>query len=58
MKHLTEFEIIESVKRGNQTDFSLLIDLYKDRAYNLLKRMLKNEITPHTTLQTHVYENN
>ena len=44
MKHLSEFEIIESVKRGNQSDFSLLIDMYKDRAYTLLKRMLRNEM--------------
>lgn len=44
MKKLTEIEIIDSVKRGNQADFSLLIDLYKDRAFSLLKRMLKNEM--------------
>lgn len=44
MKNLTETEIIDSVKRGNQADFSLLIDLYKDKAFSLLKRMLKNEM--------------
>lgn len=44
MKNLTEIEIIDSVKRGNQADFSLLIDLYKDKAFSLLKRMLKNEM--------------
>ncbi len=44
MKNLTEAEIIDSVKRGNQADFALLIDLYKDKAFSLLKRMLKNEM--------------
>lgn len=44
MKNLTELEIIESVKRGNQTDFTLLVDMYKDRAFSLLKRLLKNEM--------------
>lgn len=44
MKQLSEFEIIESVKRGNQADFSLLIDMYKDRGYTLLKKMLKNQM--------------
>lgn len=44
MKNLTDSEIIESVKRGNQADFSLLIDRYKDKAFSLLRRMLKNEM--------------
>lgn len=44
MKNLSEIEIIESVKRGNQADFSLLIDKYKDKAFSLLKRLLKNEM--------------
>jgi len=44
MKKLTENEIIESVKKGNHGDFALLIDIYKDRAYSLLKKMLKNEM--------------
>ncbi|MBN1301588.1 MAG: sigma-70 family RNA polymerase sigma factor [Melioribacteraceae bacterium] len=44
MKNLSEFEIIESIKRGNQSDFSLLVDRYKDRAYSLLKRILKDDM--------------
>ncbi len=44
MKDISEFEIIESVKRGNQADFSLLVDKYKDRAFTLLRRMLKNDM--------------
>jgi len=51
MKKLTENEIIESVKKGNHGDFALLIDLYKDRAYNLLKKMLKNEMDAEEALQ-------
>jgi len=51
MNKLTENEIIESVKKGNHGDFALLIDLYKDRAYNLLKKMLKNEMDAEEALQ-------
>ncbi|PIQ08510.1 MAG: RNA polymerase [Ignavibacteriales bacterium CG18_big_fil_WC_8_21_14_2_50_31_20] len=51
MKKLTENEIIESVKKGNHGDFALLIDIYKDRAYSLLKKMLKNEMDAEEALQ-------
>ncbi len=51
MKKLSEKEIIDSVKRGNEADFSLLIDLYKDRAFTLLKRMLKNDMDAEEALQ-------
>lgn len=51
MKKLTDIEIIESVKRGNEADFALLIDRYKDRAFSLLRRMLKNEMDAEETLQ-------
>lgn len=51
MKNLTEHEIIESVKRGNHGDFALLVDLYKDRAFTLLKKMLKNEMDAEEALQ-------
>jgi len=51
MKNLTELEIIESVKKGNHGDFSLLIDIYKDRAFTLLKKMLKNEMDAEEALQ-------
>ena len=51
MKNLTELEIIESVKKGNHGDFSLLIDIYKDRAFTLLKKMLKNEMDAEESLQ-------
>lgn len=51
MKHLSDIEIIESVNRGNTPDFSLLIDRYKDKAFSLLKRMLKNEMDAEEVLQ-------
>ena len=51
MRKLSEQEIIDSVKRGNQSDFALLVDLYKDKAFSLLKRMLKNEMDAEEALQ-------
>lgn len=51
MKNLTDIEVIESVKRGNHQDYSLLIDRYKDKAFSLLKRMLKNEMDAEEVLQ-------
>ncbi|MBU1099778.1 MAG: sigma-70 family RNA polymerase sigma factor [Bacteroidetes bacterium] len=51
MKKLTDIEIIESIKRGNDSDFALLIDRYKDKAFSLLRRMLKNEMDAEETLQ-------
>jgi RNA polymerase sigma-70 factor (ECF subfamily) len=43
MNNLTDVEIIESVKKGNQADYAVLIDRYKNKAFTMLKRMLKNE---------------
>ena len=51
MKHLTDLEIIDSIKRGNQSDFSLLVVRYKDKAFSMLKRMLKNEMDAEEALQ-------
>ncbi len=43
MKNLTDAEIIESVKKGNQADYGVLIERYKNKAFTMLKRMLKND---------------
>lgn len=43
MKNLTDVEIIESVKKGNAADYSILVDRYKNKAFSMLKRMLKND---------------
>ena len=51
MKNISDFDIIESVKRGNSADFSILIDRYKNKAFSLLKRMLKNEFDAEEVLQ-------
>jgi RNA polymerase sigma-70 factor (ECF subfamily) len=51
MKNLTDNEIIESVKRGNSADFSLLVDRYKNKGFSLLRRMLKNELDAEEVLQ-------
>jgi RNA polymerase sigma-70 factor (ECF subfamily) len=51
MRHLNDLEIIDSINRGNVSDFSLLVDRYKDRAYSLLKRLLKNEMDAEEALQ-------
>ena len=51
MKNLTDLEIIESVKRGNQSDYAIIIDRYKNRAFSLIKRMLKNEMDAEEVLQ-------
>ena len=51
MKKLTDNEIIESIIKGNSADYALLVDRYKDRAFSLLKRMLKNEMDAEEALQ-------
>lgn len=51
MRHLSDIEIIESIKRGNVSDFSLLVNRYKDRAFSLLRRILKNELDAEEALQ-------
>ena len=51
MKEINDVEIIESVKKGNINDFNLLIDAYKNKAYSMLKRMLKNEFDAEEVLQ-------
>lgn len=43
MKNLTDVEIIESIKKGNTADYSILIDRYKNKSFSMLKRMLKND---------------
>ena len=51
MKNVSDFDIIESVMRGNSADFSILIDRYKNKAFTLLMRMLKNEFDAEEVLQ-------
>src|ERR1017187_4048263 len=51
MKDSSDFEIIESIRNGNDSDYSLLIDKYKNRAFSMLIRMLKNEMDAEEVLQ-------
>ncbi len=51
MTNLSDIEIIESVKRGNVADFTLLLNRYKDKGFSLLRRMLKNELDAEEVLQ-------
>ncbi len=51
MKDLSDQEIIESVLKGNETDFSIIIERYKNKAFSLLKRMLKNDLDAEEVLQ-------
>lgn len=51
MKNISDKEIIVSIRKGNQADFSLLIDRYKDKAFSMLRRMLRNEMDAEEVLQ-------
>ena len=51
MKDLSDLEIIESLRNGNHSDYSLLIDKYKNKAFSMLVRMLKNEMDAEEVLQ-------
>ncbi len=51
MKNLTDLEIIESVKKGNQADYAIIVDRYKNKALSLIKRMLKNQMDAEEVLQ-------
>jgi len=51
MKGLSDQEIIESVKKGNHSDFALLVDRYKNKAFSMIVRMLKNKMEAEEILQ-------
>lgn len=51
MRVPSDSEIIDSVNRGNTGDFALLVDRYKDRAFSMLRRMLKNQMDAEEALQ-------
>ena len=51
MKKLSDQEIIESVRDGNQSDYSIIVDRYKNKAFSLLNRMLKNKQDAEEALQ-------
>jgi RNA polymerase sigma factor (sigma-70 family) len=51
MKNLSDIEIIESIKRGNQSDYALLVERYRNKAFSMLKRLLKNQMDAEEALQ-------
>ena len=51
MKNFSDQEIIDSVLKGNESDYSIIIDRYKNKAFSLLNRMLKNEFDAEEVLQ-------
>lgn len=51
MKNLSDNEIISSILKGNPSDFTLLIDRYKNRAFSLLVNLLKNRQDAEEALQ-------
>ena len=51
MNKLTDYEIIDSILKGNENDFALIIDKYKDRAFSLLCGIVKNKMDAEEALQ-------
>ena len=51
MRNLSDQEIIDSVRKGNKSDYSIIINRYKNKAFSMLKRMLKNEFDADEVLQ-------
>ncbi len=51
MKDISDLELIESIRKGNHSDYSLLIDRYKNKAFSMLKKMLRNEMDAEEVLQ-------
>ncbi|MBV6445772.1 MAG: ECF RNA polymerase sigma-E factor [Ignavibacteriaceae bacterium] len=46
-----DLEVIRSVREGNTSDFSILMDRYKNKAFSLILRMLKNRMDAEEVLQ-------
>lgn len=51
MRNISDQEIIDSVKKGNSSDYSIIVNRYKNKAFSMLKRMLKNEFDAEEVLQ-------
>jgi len=51
MRHLSDQEIIDSVRKGNSSDYSIIVNRYKNKAFSILKRMLKNQFDAEEVLQ-------
>ena len=51
MRNLSDQEIIDSVRKGNSSDYSILVNRYKNKAFSMLNRMLNNEFDAEEVLQ-------
>jgi RNA polymerase sigma-70 factor (ECF subfamily) len=51
MRNLSDQEIIDSIRKGNSSDYSIIVNRYKNKAFSMLKRMLKNEFDAEEVLQ-------
>ena len=51
MRNLSDQEIIDSVRKGNDSDYSIIVNRYKNKAFSMLKRMLKNDFEAEEVLQ-------
>ena len=51
MRNLSDQEIIDSVRKGNSSDYSIIVNRYKNKAFSMLKGMLKNEFDAEEILQ-------
>src|SRR3972149_8182891 len=51
MRNLSDQEIIDSVRKGNDSDYSIIVNRYKNKAFSVLKRMLKDEFDAEEILQ-------
>jgi RNA polymerase sigma factor (sigma-70 family) len=51
MRNISDQEIIDSVRKGNDSDYSIIVNRYKNKAFSMLKRMLKNEFDAEEVLQ-------
>jgi len=51
MRNISDQEIIDSVRKGNDSDYSIIVNRYKNKAFSMLRRMLKNEFDAEEVLQ-------
>ena len=51
MRNLSDQEIIDSVRKGNDSDYAIIVNRYKNKAFSMLKRMLKNDFDAEEVLQ-------
>lgn len=51
MKNISDQDIINSVLEGNESDYSIIVDRYKNKAFSMLRRMLKSDFDAEEVLQ-------